>query len=131
MPQARSNKDGSNKDEDILLKVTGLKKHFPIRKGLFKKEEGAVKAVDDVSFNVYQGETLGLVGESGCGKTTLGRCVVRAYQPTEGAILYYPEDGAGANGTIDFATLSQRSLRAYRHEVQMIFQDPYASLNPR
>lgn len=127
MPQARSNKDGSNKDEDILLKVTGLKKHFPIRKGLFKKEEGAVKAVDDVSFNVYQGETLGLVGESGCGKTTTARVVMQAYRPTAGKIELRRPSGEMQ----DLAQLDSRGLYHLRREIQMVFQDPYSSLNPR
>jgi len=108
--------------EEPLLKVIGLKKYFPIRGGLFQKEVASVKAVDDVSFNVYKGETFGLVGESGCGKTTLGRCVLLLIDPTDGSILF--------NGK-DLTKLSKRELREVRTEMAMIFQDPYSSLNPR
>ncbi len=104
-----------------LLKVENLKKHFPIGKGLFKKGV-ALKAVDGVSFEVYEGETFGLVGESGCGKSTLAQTIVRLYEPTAGKIEF---DGQ------DISTLSSGKLRAMRRHIQMIFQDPYSSLDPR
>jgi oligopeptide transport system ATP-binding protein len=105
-----------------LLNVTGLKKHFPIHKGLLSKTVGYVYAVDGVSFAVRRGETLGLVGESGCGKSTVGRCILRLYDPTAGQIVY--------NG-VDVAALSSKDLITYRTKMQIIFQDPYSSLNPR
>jgi oligopeptide/dipeptide ABC transporter ATP-binding protein len=105
-----------------LLEVRNLKTYFPIKKGVFRRQVGAVRAVDDVSFVVYPGETLGLVGESGCGKTTLGRTIVRLLEPTEGEILF---DGK------PIGQLGKRALRPFRRELQMVFQDPYSSLNPR
>jgi len=105
-----------------LVQVKNLKMHFPIYRGILKRQVGAVKAVDGISFDVFEGETLGLVGESGCGKSTVGRCVLRLYEVTDGSI--------DINGT-DIATLSGAELRAKRPEIQMIFQDPQASLNPR
>ncbi|MBX3015233.1 MAG: ATP-binding cassette domain-containing protein [Caldilineaceae bacterium] len=110
-----------------LLDVRGLKMHFPIPAGLFGKVAGYVKAADDVSFQLYPGETLGLVGESGCGKTTVGRCLIRAYAPTAGQLFYQPMDGA----PVDLAQLSREELQPYRTQIRMIFQDPYSSLNPR
>jgi peptide/nickel transport system ATP-binding protein len=113
-------------DGNLLLDVRGLKKYFPITKGIFAKVSGYVNAVDDVSFSVQQGETLGLVGESGCGKTTVGRCISRAYQTTGGKILYRH------NGeVVDLAELSKKQLLPYRKDIRVIFQDPYSSLNPR
>jgi oligopeptide/dipeptide ABC transporter ATP-binding protein len=109
-----------------VLEVGGLEKHFPIRKGLLRRQVGAVRAVDGVSFVIRQGETLGLVGESGCGKTTVARCILRAMRPSAGHIRF-TVDGA----THDLATLPRRALRPLRRHVQMVFQDPYASLNPR
>jgi oligopeptide/dipeptide ABC transporter ATP-binding protein len=109
-----------------LLRVTGLKKHFPIHRGLLRKVVGHVKAVDDVSFEVAEGETLGLVGESGCGKTTTGRCIPRLVEPTAGEVLYH-KDG----GVMDIATTDKAGLHAVRREIQTIFQDPMSSLNPR
>lgn len=106
----------------ILLEVKNLKTHFPIQKGIFRQTVGHVKAVDDVSFNVFEGETLGLVGESGCGKTTLGRSILRLIEPTAGDIIY---------NEIDIHKLSAEELRRYRKDLQIIFQDPYSSLNPR
>ncbi len=112
---------------DKILDVRGLKKYFPIEKGFFRKVTGHVKAVDDVNFHIYTGETLGLVGESGCGKTTLGRCIVRALEPTAGTIDFRLPDGK----TIDLAPLTAKELRTVRRHFHMIFQDPYSSLDPR
>lgn len=100
---------------------------FPIKRGLLARTVGHTKAVNDVSFSVHEGQTVGLVGESGCGKTTIGRCIVRAHTPTGGALHYRQADGA----TRDLATLSPGALRDVRRDVRMIFQDPYNSLNPR
>ena len=106
-----------------LVQVRGLKKYFPITQGiLIQREIGAVKAVDDVSFDIYRGETLGLVGESGCGKTTTGRTLIQLYKPTEGQVLFEGQD---------LAQMNDKDLRSLRQRMQMIFQDPYASLNPR
>ena len=113
-----------------LLEVRSLKKYFPIRRGLLSRVTGQVKAVDDVSFEVQVGETMGLVGESGCGKTTLGRCIVRAWPPTAGEILFY-EDKKSDECITDLAPLSAAELRPFRRQIQMIFQDPFGSLNPR
>lgn len=112
-----------------LLDVRNLKKYFPITKpGLFAKEIGNVKAVDDVSFAIRQRETLGLAGESGCGKSTIGRSITRAYDTiTGGQIMYTETDGR----TTDLGTLSNKALIPYRRDLRMIFQDPYSSLNPR
>lgn len=115
------------KDDNVLLEVNNLKKYFPITRGIFARVKGFTKAVDDVSFFIRKGETLGLVGESGCGKTTVGRCIVRAYPPTDGEILYRHDDGA----VVDMAKLQGEELRTYRKDIRMIFQDPYSSLNPR
>jgi len=113
-------------DNEVLLQLKDLKMYFPIKKGFFQKTVAHVKAVDGVSFEIKRGETLGLVGESGCGKTTIGRCIVRAYQPTGGEILY----GENGNAT-DLANKSESQLKKFRRIIRMIFQDPYASLNPR
>ena len=110
-----------------LLRVRNLRKFFPIVKGVFSRTVGHVRAVDDVGFDVHEGETLGLVGESGCGKTTTSRCILRAMAPTSGEMLYRRRDGS----TVDLAPLSRRELRPLRAEIQMIFQDPFGSLNPR
>jgi peptide/nickel transport system ATP-binding protein len=110
-----------------LLDVRHLKMYFPITKGLFGGVKGYVRAVDDVSFNIRRGETLGLVGESGCGKTTVGRCIVRAYKPTAGEVQFLQPGG----NTLDLAQAEGEMLRPLRKDVRMIFQDPYSSLNPR
>ena len=110
-----------------LLDVKGLQKFFPIRKGFLKREAGQVRAVDDVSFHVDKGETLSLVGESGCGKTTTARCILRAITPTAGQILFRSEGGP----VVDVASLLKSRLRPLRRQMQMIFQDPFSSLNPR
>jgi peptide/nickel transport system ATP-binding protein len=122
-----STSEASTSTHEPLLKVTELKKHFAIRRGFLKKVVGHVKAVDDVSFYVNEGETLGLVGESGCGKTTTGRCILRAHNPTAGQILYHDPK----LGKVDIAKLELEQLIQVRRSIRMIFQDPYASLNPR
>ena len=109
-----------------VLEVKNLKKHFPIHKGLLRKLVGQVKAVDEVSFTVGRGETLALVGESGCGKTTASRCIMRALQPTSGTINL-TIDGV----TTDLAPLEKSALKPFRRHMQMVFQDPFSSLNPR
>jgi peptide/nickel transport system ATP-binding protein len=108
--------------QPVILKIENVKKHFPLQKGLFGGVKTWVKAVDDVTLNVRKGRTLGLVGESGCGKTTLGRTILRLVEPTSGNIVY--------NGT-DITKLNREGMRAMRRKMQIIFQDPYASLNPR
>ncbi len=105
-----------------LLEVKNLKVHFPVKHGMFSRVKAHVKAVDDVSLTVGPGETVGLVGESGCGKTTLGRAIIRLIDPTAGCVVFNGED---------ITTLSQSELRSRRRQFQMIFQDPYGSLNPR
>src|SRR5437879_3052318 len=112
---------------DSLLEVKRLKKYFPIRRGFLRKLVGQIRAVDDVSFFVRPGETLSLVGESGCGKTTTARCVLRAIDPTAGEVLFRAADGS----VVDIASVPRRSLRPLRREMQMIFQDPFSSLNSR
>ena len=110
-----------------ILEVRHLKKYFPITKGFFKKHSGDVRAVDDLNLYINKGETLGLVGESGCGKTTASRCILRAYEPTSGEIIYRTKGG----NVVDLAHMSNSELRPLRAEMQMIFQDPFGSLNPR
>lgn len=110
-----------------LLEVVDLKKYFPIRRGYFKRVVGYVKAVDNLSFRIMEGETLGLVGESGCGKTTAGRSILRAINPTSGSVFFRDP----TLGRVDVAQLDDEKLRVVRRSMRMIFQDPYASLNPR
>ncbi|MCK5140209.1 MAG: ATP-binding cassette domain-containing protein [Thermodesulfovibrionia bacterium] len=114
-------------EKKTIIDVKNLKKYFPIERGFFKKVEGYVKAVDGVNLFIKEGETLGLVGESGCGKTTLGRCILRAIEPTEGSIKFrYIDDKI-----VDLTQLDKKELRSIRRYAHMIFQDPYSSLDPR
>lgn len=113
--------------EGPLLKVEGLKKYFPVEKGFLRRVVGQVKAVDGVSLEIQAGETLGLVGESGSGKTTVGRCILRALDPTAGSIQFQLDEGR----TVDMARISQSELRDVRRQANMIFQDPFYSLDPR
>lgn len=109
-------------EKEILIKVENLKMHFPIYRGVISRQVGAVHAVDGVSFDIYSGETLGLVGESGCGKSTTGRTILQLYKPTAGNVYYKDKN---------LVKLKSEPMRMMRREMQMIFQDPYASLNPR
>lgn len=110
-----------------IIEIRDLKMHFPVKKGMFSREGGWVRAVDGVSLDIYEGETLGLVGESGCGKTTIGRTLMRVYEPTAGEMHYNRTNGQ----SVDLATASKSVLRTTRKEIRMVFQDPFASLNPR
>ena len=122
-------------EKNVLLQVEGLVKHFPLRKGTFRRSKAAVRAVDGIDLFIREGETLGLVGESGCGKTTAGRSILRLLEPTAGRILFRSRRmaeamSAGAEG-VDVAKATPRQMHALRRDMQIIFQDPYSSLNPR
>ncbi len=114
-------------DNLLILEVKNLSKYFPIKGGFFDQSKGIVKAVDDVSFNLYRGSTLGLVGESGCGKTTTGRLIMKVLEPTSGSIIFHDSE----QGEVDIRSLTQKQLRPLRKKIQMVFQDPYSSLDPR
>lgn len=114
--------ENGSKQKEPLVSVRNLKKHFPIYRGVFRRQVGAVRAVDGVTFDIYKGETLGLVGESGCGKSTTGRTILQLLEPTDGEVIFQNRD---------LTNLSRNELRRTRRDMQMIFQDPYASLNPR
>ncbi len=118
---------------DILMEVKNLRKYFPIQKGLLRKTVGHVKAVDDVSFYVREGEALGLVGESGCGKTTAGRCIIRLYEPTAGEVFFKTRvlTPDGSPKWVNLLELEPREVNHIRQEISMVFQDPINSLNPR
>jgi peptide/nickel transport system ATP-binding protein len=117
----------SSSENEVLLEVKDLKKYFPIQKGLLRRVVGHVKAVDGVSFFVRQGETMGLVGESGCGKTTTGRLILRGYKPTAGEVWFNDRN----LGRVNIPDLDRQQLKSIRRNMQMMFQDPYSSLNPR
>ena len=122
-PNKVMEKNSSENSSETLLELLEVKKHFPIKSGLLQKTVGHIKAVDGINLKVNKGETLGIVGESGCGKSTVGRTVIRLYEPTDGKIMF--------NGK-DISHLSESELRKdVRKNIQMIFQDPFASLNPR
>ncbi len=110
------------RNREVLIKVKDLKKHFPIRRGVLKRQVGAIRAVDGITFEIHKGETLGLVGESGCGKSTAGRTILQLYEPTAGEVTFVDEE---------LTQLGKEEMRKARRHMQMIFQDPYASLNPR
>ncbi len=120
--------------DNILLDVKGLKKHFPVRKGILRRVVAQVKAVDGIDMYIKEGETLGLVGESGCGKTTAGRTILRLIEPTDGSVVFRSKKMAAGGEEykdVDVVQASRKVLKALRRDMQIIFQDPYSSLNPR
>ena len=117
-----SEKNDKQVKKEVLIKVQNLKKHFPIRRGVLRRQVGAIQAVDGISFDIYKGETLGLVGESGCGKSTAGRTILQLLDATEGEVFFNGEE---------LTAIKKGEMRKKRRQMQMIFQDPYASLNPR
>ncbi len=117
----------TEQDSKPILEVRDLKKHYPIHRGFLRRQVGSVKAVDGVSFTLPAGKTIGLVGESGCGKTTAGRSIIRAIEPTSGEVIFHDKN----MGPVDVVTADNQTLRKLRLNMQMIFQDPYSSLNPR
>ena len=124
MAETSSAKSG---ERDIILKVNDLKMHFQLRQGILQRRVGTIKAVDGVSFELGAQEVMGLVGESGCGKTTVGRALLRLYDPTGGEVLFHREDGSW----VDVAKIGRKEMKELRKEMRMIFQDPFSSLNPR
>ena len=126
-PQNSNSSSEQTRPGDALLEVNELKMHFPIRRGFFRRTVGYVKAVDGISFVINKGETFGLVGESGCGKSTTGRCIMRLHDPTAGEIVFYDEEA----GPIHVEDLRPEQMRVFRRDMQIMFQDPYSSLNPR
>jgi oligopeptide transport system ATP-binding protein len=122
-PQDTMTTEEYSRDKEVILRVRGLKKHFPITAGIIlQRQVGAVKAVDGIDFDVFKGETLGMVGESGCGKSTTGRTVLQLYRPTEGSVVFEGQE---------LTELKGEAMRQMRKRMQIIFQDPFASLNPR
>jgi len=111
-----------NNTNQKILQIKGLKKYFPIRKGFFQRVAGWVKAVDDVNFDIEEGKTLGLVGESGCGKSTVARMILKLLEPDAGEIIFRGQD---------ISRISEKEMKQFRKEIQIVFQDPYGSLNPR
>ncbi len=126
-----SEKNTTAETKDYILEVDGLKQYFPVKKNFMGKPVRFLRAVDGVSFKLERGKTLGVVGESGCGKTTLGRTILRLYPVTEGSAVYHTVDKKGNRKSVDLATLSRKELMGLRTELQLVFQDPYSSLPPR
>ena len=127
MSKAAPPRKSANSERDIILKVKDLKMHFPLRQGMLQRRVGTIKAVDGISFELGEQEVMGLVGESGCGKTTVGRALLRLYDPTGGEVLFHRADGSW----VDVVKLDRKEMKELRKEMRMIFQDPFSSLNPR